>query len=663
MALTAKRIINIIYDIFTAIISILDVITDILVTMDFFYRGRTEFFIASLVILGVAQIAYAIAFWFKFDSNFTTFGGAVAAFCCLLPFSPILSFAFYFTADDHSPLYQCLSSLYSCESCSFSFRNRSSHSHDDHGGDAELEALRMWMKEKLSKHMGFIIEAMVEAFPQSILQLSAIVYFGDTDNYLSIASILLSMLSVSSKSFILSVTVSYNWKSVFFNWLSALCDFFGVFFIASFAFYVPPQLQEDDTNPGTDPDTNPFELISRVWMGLLLVTVVPFGLIGSIGINLNVCWKAVTRSDLNSCIVLFVQLAWTVGLCITVMAMSIACHLWFAVAILSVGFTKRVPSKSAQPFYLALISWIGSAPPIRMVDRDDECMNMTVSRRQHRMIRLCTVNRVLLDRIQNGQDRIMRYDRYLHQYLIGESKRRAMHFLWNKHNSIGIYSYDTVTMQSLKQHSTKYKERNAGPNAAGKSKWNLVKTAWSRVVREVGDKLDRLLVEEHFAEIVIYGCTPLYIVGRIIHLGFALLMMLYLIFGHEIHIFTADVPMFQTAMFVTYLVLVMMWMVSLRLIWKEIDCIFSILPSCNTLYDAAGYRRRSPSNVQEHEAMKDVMRHYEGVIVGPIASKYCHKVFGEDIATIIMMYFGCGAALLEDSDPNENPKETDSLTA
>ena len=298
MAKRTQQVINTIYDIFTAIISLLDVITDLMVLVEFYVLSRMEFFYASLIILIVAQIAYCIAFWFKFESSYDSFGGAVAAFCCLLPFAPILSFAFFFTADSNSCLSVCLSDFYS--GCHCNIENIEYANSNNSSGDAELEAFREWMRAKLSKHMGFIIEALVEAFPQSILQLIAIVYFNDTDNYISIISILLSMISVTTKSFILSVTISYNWKSVFFNWFCAITDFIGIFFIVSFAFYVPEGI---DVNT-----TNPFEFISQVWILNIFTTVIPFALIGSIGINIYVCYK-VFYNDLNYCMIFFIQLA------------------------------------------------------------------------------------------------------------------------------------------------------------------------------------------------------------------------------------------------------------------------------------------------------------------------------------------------------------------
>ena len=59
------------------------------------------------------------------------------------------------------------------------------------------------------------------AFPQAILQLIAIVIYKEA-NIISIISILLSMLSVASKSFVFSVAFALNLKQLLFNWLCAI---------------------------------------------------------------------------------------------------------------------------------------------------------------------------------------------------------------------------------------------------------------------------------------------------------------------------------------------------------------------------------------------------------------------------------------------------------
>ena len=73
----------------------------------------------------------------------------------------------------------------------------------------------------------------MEALPQSILQLIAMVYFEQT-NYVAVLSIVLSMTSIMSKSLALSQGV--EWKSYLFCWLCVCTDFFSIFFIVSWIF-------------------------------------------------------------------------------------------------------------------------------------------------------------------------------------------------------------------------------------------------------------------------------------------------------------------------------------------------------------------------------------------------------------------------------------------
>ena len=62
-------------------------------------------------------------------------------------------------------------------------------------------------------------------------------------NIVSIISILISLLSVASKSFIFSVAFALTLKQLFFNWLSAISDFFGLFCVVSWIFYQPEDEQ------------------------------------------------------------------------------------------------------------------------------------------------------------------------------------------------------------------------------------------------------------------------------------------------------------------------------------------------------------------------------------------------------------------------------------
>ena len=139
-----------------------------------------------------------------------------------LPFSPILGAVFYFGSNRDGWFAQSFLK----DTLGLDVYNRFVNKRE-----SEIEK---WFREKLQKHIVFILESILEAFPNAILQMIAIVLYGKA-NIIAIISILLSMTSVSTKAFIFSQSID---NSIFlFNWLSAVADFFGVFFVISWVFY------------------------------------------------------------------------------------------------------------------------------------------------------------------------------------------------------------------------------------------------------------------------------------------------------------------------------------------------------------------------------------------------------------------------------------------
>eukprot|EP01083_Nonionella_stella_P233726 823201_1 len=224
---------NIGYDVLTICISIADVTTDIIVLIDFYNKDRMTFFAISLVILILAQCSYAMACAVRFDTfaNWRSHT-AFVAFCCMLPFGTLVAFFMYFASEESG--FDCFREFITSDlsldgSSLFDVRQRDSN-------------LVKWIKKKLDKHLGFILEAAIEAFPQSLLQIIAIVYYQEA-NYVSIISILLSMFSVITKSLILSQGVE---KYTFiWTWLCVVTDFFGIFFTLTWVFYSHDSIHGD----------------------------------------------------------------------------------------------------------------------------------------------------------------------------------------------------------------------------------------------------------------------------------------------------------------------------------------------------------------------------------------------------------------------------------
>ena len=185
----------------------------------------------------------------------------------------------------------------------------------------------------------------------SILQLTAIVYFNEPD-VISIVSILISMSSVCGK-LLLLITEFRGWKIKVFVWLCFVLDFFGVFFVVSFAFYSPLRAPWQHTY---------FLSIRSLCAHEFLFCVAPFAVFGSVGIHFY--WVLQLRDSTSSLheycgAVLFVTLCWAVGLLMTLIAMQILSLWWAAFMVLFVATGGRLPwTKGPKYFFERQIRWI-----------------------------------------------------------------------------------------------------------------------------------------------------------------------------------------------------------------------------------------------------------------------------------------------------------------
>ena len=131
------------YDLLTISISFADVVTDIIVLIDFYQKDRIIFFIISLVILILAQCAYSVAF----AANFETFDkwkwyNNIIAFFLIMPFGSMVAFCIYMDQNGYIPQI-----LYD----TFGLGHDPWFSPKADDGD-----LTKWIKTKLNKHLGIV---------------------------------------------------------------------------------------------------------------------------------------------------------------------------------------------------------------------------------------------------------------------------------------------------------------------------------------------------------------------------------------------------------------------------------------------------------------------------------------------------------------------------
>lgn len=137
------------YDVLAQVISILDVVTDIIVCVQYYQKDRMVFFGISITILLLALIAYDFVFMINLSEERKL--GRLWLFLTMLPISPLIPFILYFTANSGSK-----AAIWFKDMCCFKIRLKIRHTSKD------KSKLRQFMENKMRKHLGFIVEALVE---------------------------------------------------------------------------------------------------------------------------------------------------------------------------------------------------------------------------------------------------------------------------------------------------------------------------------------------------------------------------------------------------------------------------------------------------------------------------------------------------------------------
>eukprot|EP01084_Bolivina_argentea_P265893 450843_1 len=273
-----------VYDGLICAFSFIDIFCDVAVTMQFYNKGHMIFFWISVFILFLAQISYSVLICLSLDPilhrrfdhksykerNSERNRKYVILFLTVLPFGQLvplyllISNAFpkqfdklYKWGGYKNMLHQMQENLFFVndtqpESFKHNIRRRKKYditctltTSDDENNDTisnESDPLSLYIRHKLMSHLGFIIEAVIEAIPQSILQMIFLIMYSsnyDSVSTINLISIFMSMIVVTSKGTILSYSIYRS--AAIFNFLCFAIDIFGIFCVVSWLFCANPQ--------------------------------------------------------------------------------------------------------------------------------------------------------------------------------------------------------------------------------------------------------------------------------------------------------------------------------------------------------------------------------------------------------------------------------------
>ena len=444
--------------------------------------------------------------------------------------------------------------------------------------------------------------------------MAAIVIYEEA-NIIAIISILISMLSVASKSFVFSIATALTLKQLFFNWLSGITDFFGLFFVVAWVFYTPKDEYLQDA----------FITIQNVWLYRIYSCTAP--LIATLSF---LCYVGFTtdewpksrhyNSTIGLCCARFsLLLGMTIMFVCGVIASTLSSEIltWcFPAGTLWYLGTRRYPeSKLASEFYFTIIGWVNSARQHRVGSRYKGCTSYT--KYQDKMMRLSSFHATML-----GQADIYFEDITCQKYLQKEEETQYMN----------------VTMKSLR--------RNAGSQQNAdflRCFWVLyggifvdVYSEWKRIWNNTGsdckETCDQLFFTVMFG-IITFVTGPIYLVSRMWTLFYPIWIVLYLYIGYDVNIWNTDrIDLFQVVMITIYLV-------SCGIIWilfyfnlREQYMMHHILPS------STGLTSYGFSEKKIDALLKDITNHYFGIIVVPIRRAIVMDYFGPDLGPIVLSY-------------------------
>jgi hypothetical protein len=180
---TRWHLLDWLHDAWTVSSSVIDIVTDVLVAYSFYHKGHMTFFWLSILIFTAAQLTYAFLFTGTWASKHKT-AGKLCVFLCVLPFGQLIPI-FTWIESFRIPAIDAF-----LEGLSLTPTGKAASVPETAAETSEADGLWGYIQKKYTSHAGFLAEAFVEAIPQAVLQLVAVLVVNDT-SVVNIFSILM----------------------------------------------------------------------------------------------------------------------------------------------------------------------------------------------------------------------------------------------------------------------------------------------------------------------------------------------------------------------------------------------------------------------------------------------------------------------------------------
>ena len=507
----------------------------------------------------------------------------------------------------------------------------------------------------------------------------AIVYYEEA-SLLPIVSILISLLSVASKSFVFSVSAGINVETIVFYWLCAVTDFFGIFFIVTWVFYIPNSDIDYVNEHETLNDIISVHIISQLWFYKVLIIIVPLATMVTLilfGILLSE-----TSDDNICCILIFSLFGIPFGMIFLSIAFEVSTFIFIAF-IINKYYTSRFPTNNEN--FIAwneLIDWIYDNKGYDIQDliheidtlnklqkdnnnndndndTDDNSYQVQTpyecSARQDRIIRICCINYCYFrrglyafesdmnqnsigtridfrtrfeenERNNRNRSRVKKESKYRDRdkELQPADDIMLRNFL-SKPENINKCFVD-IDYNDIKQNANQFQRKRRIYNDHN----SIIARFYSGYVSfwdEIKDIIPNCLIEL-LLNVVVYVLAPLYLISRIIGLIFPIIIILYVNgngLWNDIDGLQWSLLGIYTFLFVTVIIL----------------CLYIVPRAYYQSFILPG-ARLFPTLIPSAKLFVNFVKEYcyPKLIITPIRDYLIKDVFGVDVGCIILGYLG-----------------------
>ena len=632
------------FDALFAIISIFDFTTDIIILINWWYNDRLIFFGIGISFILLAHFSYYCAFLLIHAGSGDSWN--IAAYSCsIIPLTPFLGIIWPLVASPDSSLQK----LFCC---------KIAWNHDGAwiAPYTDTDRVTTWRRNLFYRNTTHVLHAIIQSFPQCILQIVAIYYFKESNNVSLSISITTSIIMICSQFYVILFIFEIRRIVNLIYIISCFAvDFVGITFIISILFYYPSN--------GESEMSSYFGMIRYIylWEGIVcigsliaytyVVLSITLMVIGCVQILSLIAHHENLYCNNNCmaglCMILGILIVvpfmcfgmiffWIVLAFIMALlgiALSIIGVSWTLFVVDSIIIEKRI-NYEANKFYYDNLDWIvGKTNSIK--DGDG---NITLSKKQNKIVKLCVINQVLL---KNHPLASMNY----YNRDVSVSKQR-----WKNYYDTGLIEYlDNHQRQNFKNVSLKEMRQNCVVD----ENWMRRYTKHVNPFKHFGNQYYFDILNEiisryknddglekcvHGLAIAVVGFVnyilgPVYFTSKIFNLLMPFIIVGYMEIDGHINYFVA-VDIYLVIIWCLYVVVILIWMISSCYMLNEAYYAWHILPSTKLLYAAPS----SSAGASCEEVQQQIEEYYFRVALFSLIEETFINRYGSDVTNLIIDY-------------------------